>query len=149
MIWIVYFAFFLAIGLRSLTHSFGTSFTGSQRNHLLAGFKNSFSKPLHASSDTIDTPIVPIDITLSESLKKGVVLLAQPSEENDFYSKAAILIFNCGNDQGSAGVILERETGVSFITKYIISMLYFSVIIMNKTLLSLCLLIVTIITGSI
>jgi hypothetical protein len=112
MILIIYFAFFLSL---QLTDSYRTSITSRHSISLLAGFRKSISAPLYATVDTIDTPIVPVDITLAESIKKGVVLLAQPSEDNDFFNRAAILIYNCGSDQGCAGVILGRETGDSFI----------------------------------
>jgi hypothetical protein len=112
MILIIYFAFFLSL---QLTHSHSILITSCHSSSLLAGFRKSILTPLYASIDTIDSPIVPVDITLAESLKKGVVLLAQPSEDNDFFNRAAILIYNCGSDQGCAGVILGRETGDSFI----------------------------------
>jgi hypothetical protein len=108
MILIIYLAFFLSI---ELTHSYSTLITNRRSIGLLSGFGKSILPPLCASVDTIDTPIVPVDITLAESLRKGVVLLAQPSEENDFFNRAAILIYNYGSDQGCAGVILGRETG--------------------------------------
>jgi putative AlgH/UPF0301 family transcriptional regulator len=57
--------------------------------------------------------IIPQEISTAEFLKKGVVLLAQPSEEHDFFNKAAILIYDYGTDRGTTGVILERETAFS------------------------------------
>ena len=69
---------------------------------------------LHSSpSEAANFDFVPAEISLSAALRKGVVLLAQPSEENDFLSKAAILIYDYGTDRGTTGVILERETAFS------------------------------------
>jgi hypothetical protein len=64
-------------------------------------------------TDTIPIPSIPVDITLAEALSRGIVLVAQPSEKNDFLNKAAILIYDCGTERGSTGVILEKETAFS------------------------------------
>ena len=56
---------------------------------------------------------IPDKVSSAAILKKGVVLLAQPSEENDFLNKAAILIYDYGTERGTTGVILERETAFS------------------------------------
>ena len=50
---------------------------------------------------------------MASVLKKGIVLLAQPAEENDFLNKAAILVYDYGPDRTTTGVILERETAFS------------------------------------
>lgn len=57
--------------------------------------------------------VVPIEISTALSVKKGVVLLAQPAEENDFFNKAAILLYDYGPGRTTTGVILERETAFS------------------------------------
>ena len=71
------------------------------------------SRTFCTPSDAAAVDTVPSQISLAIALKKGVILLAQPAEENDFLSKAAILIFDYGTERGTAGVILERETAFS------------------------------------
>ena len=56
------------------------------------------------------TDFIHSEISASDVVKNGVVLLAQPSEYNHFLIKAAVLVFDYGSGRGSRGVILERAT---------------------------------------
>ena len=73
----------------------------------------SFSRLQSSPVEAANHDFVPNEISFAASLRKGVVLVAQPAEDDDFLSKAAILIYDHGTDRGTTGVILERETAFS------------------------------------
>lgn len=73
----------------------------------------SFSRLKSTPVEVANLDFVPNEISFAASLRKGVVLVAQPAEDDDFLSKAAILIYDHGTDRGTTGVILERETAFS------------------------------------
>jgi putative AlgH/UPF0301 family transcriptional regulator len=110
MAWVSFFALTFAVGLCAFTNSYSVR----NCNRLdLRSFSSRRARPSLMLLMCSPVDIVPDKVSPAAILKKGVVLLAQPSEENDFLSKAAILIYDYGTERGTTGVILERETAFS------------------------------------
>lgn len=111
MAWVSFLVLSFAVGLCTLTNSF------SVRNCNRLDVRSfSFHRAPSSSCIVMCSPsgTIPNEVTLATILKKGVVLLAQPSEENDFLSKAAILIYDYRSTEGvTTGVILGRDTAFS------------------------------------